>query len=254
MRISVTFLCAGALAATFCISPAAAEDWRIVTAANDLVVFIDKETLQRQGDVVTFWELTAFPNRLPYDHWRAQDRANCQSFAYQTLNFKTYAGGTLIDEDLEPKPNSAAPGSLAQTLIKTACTDSILEESPRIDDPLDLAKSWFAERSTSPQAPKVSQAPGVQRPLESGDLWSIGAVQAYKSCVAAAAAKLGRSRDRAQEVAAAALESCSARRSDVFRELQKSGYGMNLLLELMPRLDDKLRTEAQLIVVRNRAK
>ena len=104
---------------------AGAVQWVKVGIAQDYSsqVYVDAESLKRQGNMVQFWVyiVRREPNEYGINGLKAFGEANCATEDYRTLRTIAYVNGE-VREDVEGEMKlSAAPGTLAQAFVLAAC-------------------------------------------------------------------------------------------------------------------------------------
>ena len=116
-----------AFAATLalCATPALASDWFYVGKNSYGSTYeIDRETLIRDGNSVTFWLRVKYGPGSPQgeaDGYTARRRADCTDRSYQDLQTEYMKNGDIQRTSDAEEKRFAPPGSIAETVLKSAC-------------------------------------------------------------------------------------------------------------------------------------
>lgn len=114
-----------AAALTLCAAPALASDWFFVGKNSYGSTYeIDRETLIRDGNTVTFWLRVKYGAGSPQgeaDGYTARRRADCVDRSYQDLQTQYMKDGQILRTTDEEEKRQAPPGSIAETVVKSAC-------------------------------------------------------------------------------------------------------------------------------------
>ena len=113
------------------VSGAAIADWTAVGENDELIQYVDRETIRRNGNFVKMWSLADYKKAKVFGgksdlSSRGQQEYDCKDEKRRFLAFTTFSGQmgsgavTYNDSDTE-KWVPVAPGSVGVTLWKIAC-------------------------------------------------------------------------------------------------------------------------------------
>jgi len=111
-----------------------AADWKLVVDAGFLIYELDRESVSRQKEVVTFWSQSTVreretyfskyaPDETPHAVSKSQHRINCSTRTHTILQTYYYNdAGQVISSIKEVLPESAiVPDSVAGHYFKAVC-------------------------------------------------------------------------------------------------------------------------------------
>lgn len=117
-----------ALAASVAAMPAAANTWRLASNGGESPdrgrYYIDVDTVRRSGDMVEFTSMSVYESMRSSGYNRAvvAQRGNCATMSSQSLLYKFYVDGKLVQTD--DSSNQWSPnkeGTLAYGILMAAC-------------------------------------------------------------------------------------------------------------------------------------
>jgi hypothetical protein len=114
----------GALLLT-CAAPAVASNWVLVGKNTYGSSYeIDRESLNRDGNSVTFWLKVHYgPDapKGPSDGYVARRKVNCTDRSYQDLQTDYQKDGKVIQSSGVEELRFAAPDTIAASVVQSAC-------------------------------------------------------------------------------------------------------------------------------------
>ena len=115
----------------FCCTPPVFAEWVLVDGNEHAKIYVEAETIQRKGDVVTLWVLDDFKavhtrGFRRYLSSRAQEAHDCANERFRILSLANFsanmAGGDIMFQSAHESEWAAIPrGTLAQSVWKFAC-------------------------------------------------------------------------------------------------------------------------------------
>jgi len=108
-----------------CAAPALASNWFMVGTNTDGSTYqIDRETLNHDGNSVTFWLKVHYGAGSPQgesDGYVARRKVNCTDHSYQDLQTNYEKDGKVIRSSGVEEMRFAAPDTIAATVVESAC-------------------------------------------------------------------------------------------------------------------------------------
>jgi hypothetical protein len=143
-----------AVMAAMVATPAAAESWRLTAENDDTVMFVDTDSVRRDGDRVRVVTMTVVLPARPgeFDRVVAAMDINCSASRYTVVEASMYDGSRLLDSTRTPWPErTLTPNTIINDTAQSACgrRDYI---SDVIADPYAAAMA----RLRQPSAPRKS--------------------------------------------------------------------------------------------------
>ena len=124
-------------------APAAAADWKLVSVQPAAAVFVDKSSIQRSGDIVTFslWAIYRKRGKTGTDNVKALRRANCGDRSFNDLERTFLYRGRVIDTSRDRPTEHGDPGSLSDHLVTYVCDGPGARPDPTFQDPYKASKA-----------------------------------------------------------------------------------------------------------------
>lgn len=117
-----------ALAALVVAAPAVAQDWETIGESPKLNIYVDRDTVKRQGNIVTAWTKWVYPNsgRKDEAYYVARNRHDCENrtttlLSYIFYNAKDEAIKSGKLETYQQKADDMAPGTDGEYVLNHVC-------------------------------------------------------------------------------------------------------------------------------------
>ncbi|TFI56291.1 hypothetical protein E2493_20945 [Sphingomonas parva] len=129
-------------------APPPAADWRLVSLADDTLVFVDKSSVRPDGGRVAYTAWTFYKEASAHgDNYRLVLSADCAARTTRTLGLTFYRGDAVSGRaGPDPEERAVEPGSLGADLLLYACGTSGREETPTIADPAAAVRRFWSAR------------------------------------------------------------------------------------------------------------
>jgi hypothetical protein len=103
--------------------------WTFVTSDTEGVkVFVDFETLRKEGAIRKVWQISNYPpnNKTLEGSVRSRVELDCKNETVKTLSFSIFSenfsrGQNIYTQDAEQEKKSIAPDSVGWTVLKEVC-------------------------------------------------------------------------------------------------------------------------------------
>ena len=112
-------------------TPAFAETWRASSASDEAAAFIDVDSIQRDGNRVTFWRevrwatVQNLSDGIRFDRIANLYEADCEAMRFRSIQVQArLEAEVILAGEEEGETEEAQPGSTAEVDLKAACFDT----------------------------------------------------------------------------------------------------------------------------------
>lgn len=178
MRHTMAFSKAAAAAVALAAVPAGASEWWYVNSGPGRVVFVDAQSIERHGDVASYWAMYVIRPGEPEVMTKSHRRVLCGKHQIETLQVLRFdeTGREIGEGTSRPSPMQAvAPDTLGDAELRFACGD----EGHRVANdlfPLAIDEVAFAEALMA-QGNKPDDAHDLHEAMSVTEVQAVSAVR-----------------------------------------------------------------------------
>lgn len=193
---------------------------------------------------------------------------DCGERTWRQLEFIDYDVSYMIlgSGDLDEEDKPVISGNISETMFQFVCNTPSYRKSNFLEIGADVDYRGVAEFFNDSReivaegaSPKGSAAAPMPSPAISSEVPSSASklspfYHRYRTCAISSARTFSKSKENAPVVAASAIQNCEQHRSEIDKAMNENGYSFERRKFLLDKIDIRIRSEAQLEVIKIRSK